>query len=190
MPDHFKGINEISVTPTHGEILKHGKQRALTQAYLASVSFVDHCVGVVLNALEKSPHADDTPVVLWSDHGFHLGEKQHWARRVLWEESTKVPFLFAGPSFAFELGCSIRLSEGGTEVSQDCEDADVDERQTFDIGGMLGAGVGFPLSDRLGLMLSGGVDLGFRTLDTGSDPEDIKNRAFFGSAALTFPLGG
>lgn len=105
-------------------------------------------------------------------------------------ESSTAFSLFAGPSFAFEVGCSIRLTEGSTEVSEDCDDADADERQTFDIGGMLGAGVGFPINDRLGLMLSGGVDLGLRTLDTASDPEDIKNRAFFGSVALTFPVGG
>ncbi|HAE10015.1 MAG TPA: choline-sulfatase, partial [Opitutae bacterium] len=41
--------------------------------------------------------ADNTIIVLWSDHGFHLGEKQHWAKRTLWEESTRVPLLFVGP---------------------------------------------------------------------------------------------
>ena len=100
VPDHFRSINQISVTPTHTEILKHGKQRALTQAYLASVSFVDHCVGTVLKALADSPHAENTIVVLWSDHGFHLGEKRHWSKRTLWEESTRVPFIFAGPGIA------------------------------------------------------------------------------------------
>jgi arylsulfatase A-like enzyme len=97
VPDHFRSINKISVTPTHDEIIKQDKQRALTQAYLASVSFVDHCVGTVLKALADSPHAENTIVVLWSDHGFHLGEKRHWSKRTLWEESTRVPFIFAGP---------------------------------------------------------------------------------------------
>ena len=78
-------------------MVNHGRQRSLTHAYLASISFVDHCVGIVLDALESSPHADNTLIVLWSDHGFHLGEKQHWAKRTLWEESTQVPLLFAGP---------------------------------------------------------------------------------------------
>ena len=54
-------------------------------------------MGIVLDALESSAYADNTIVVLWSDHGFHLGEKQHWAKRTLWEESTRVPLLFAGP---------------------------------------------------------------------------------------------
>ena len=75
----------------------HGKQRSLTHAYLASISFVDHCVGTVVDALASSPHADNTIVVLWSDHGFHLGEKQHWAKRTLWEESTRVPLVLVGP---------------------------------------------------------------------------------------------
>ena len=55
-------------------------------------------MGSVLEALKSSPHAENTLIVLWSDHGFHLGEKQHWAKRTLWEESTRVPLLFAGPA--------------------------------------------------------------------------------------------
>ena len=97
VPKNFLGINNYAVAPTHAEVTEHGKQRSLTQAYLASISFVDHCVGTVLDALKSSSHAGDTLIVLWSDHGFHLGEKQHWAKRTLWEESTRVPLVFAGP---------------------------------------------------------------------------------------------
>ena len=97
LPKNFLSINDYAVAPTHAEVIKHDKQRSLTHAYLASISFVDHCVGIVLDALKTSPHADNTLIVLWSDHGFHLGEKQHWAKRTLWEESTRVPLLFAGP---------------------------------------------------------------------------------------------
>lgn len=97
LPENFLGINDYAAAPTHAKVVEHGKQRSLTQAYLASISFVDHCVGIVMDALESSPHAENTLIVLWSDHGFHLGEKQHWAKRTLWEESTRVPFLFAGP---------------------------------------------------------------------------------------------
>lgn len=97
LPKNFLSINDYAVAPTHAEVVKHGKQRSLTQAYLASISFVDHCVGVVLDALKSSPNADNTLIVLWSDHGFHLSEKQHWAKRTLWEESTRVPLLIAGP---------------------------------------------------------------------------------------------
>ena len=97
LPTNFLGINDYAVAPTHAEVVGHGKQRSLTHAYLASISFVDHCVGTVVDALKSSPHADNTLIVLWSDHGFHLGEKQHWAKRTLWGESTRVPLLFAGP---------------------------------------------------------------------------------------------
>lgn len=97
LPPNFRSINDYAVAPKHSEVVASGKQRSLTQAYLASISFVDHCVGIVMEALENSPHADNTIVVLWSDHGFHLGEKHHWAKRTLWEESTRVPLLFAGP---------------------------------------------------------------------------------------------
>lgn len=105
LPKNFLSINDYAVAPTHFEVVKNGKQRSLTQAYLASNSFVDHCVGVVLDALKASPHANDTLVVLWSDHGFHLGEKQHWAKRTLWEESTRVPLLISGPGIQPGEGC-------------------------------------------------------------------------------------
>lgn len=100
LPMNFRNINNYAVAPKHSEVVESGKQRSLTQAYLASISFVDHCVGLVIEALKESPYADNTIVVLWSDHGFHLGEKHHWAKRTLWEESTRVPLLFAGPGIA------------------------------------------------------------------------------------------
>lgn len=67
--------------------------REAVQAYQASISFADWCVGQVLDELAASPHADNTVVVLWSDHGFHLGEKLHWHKFTLWERATRVPFL-------------------------------------------------------------------------------------------------
>ena len=97
LPKNFLNINDYAVAPTHQQVLAHGKQRSLTRAYLASISFVDHCVGLLVDALNSSPHADNTLIVLWSDHGFHLSEKQHWAKRTLWEESTRVPLLISGP---------------------------------------------------------------------------------------------
>ena len=103
--EDFLGINNYAVAPTHAEVVGTGKQRSLTHAYLASVTFVDHCVGIVLDALKNSPHADNTLIVLWSDHGFHLGEKQHWAKRTLWEESTRVPLLIAGPGVSHGKPC-------------------------------------------------------------------------------------
>ncbi len=98
IPMNFQRINDYALAPTHEEVLKSNSRRSLTHAYLASVSFVDACVGVVMEALKAGPHAENTIVVLWSDHGFHLGEKQHWAKRTLWEESTRVPLLISGPN--------------------------------------------------------------------------------------------
>ena len=67
------------------------------RCYLASISFADAQVGRVLNALEGSPYSGNTIIVLWSDHGWHLGEKEHWAKSTLWEVATRVPFIIAAP---------------------------------------------------------------------------------------------
>ena len=69
------------------------------QAYLASIALADHCLGSVLDALDASPHKDNTIVVLFADHGFHLGEKQRWAKRTIWEDGTRVPLIVAAPGF-------------------------------------------------------------------------------------------
>jgi len=71
--------------------------REMVYGYLACISFVDAQAGKVLDALEDSKYADNTIVVLWSDHGQHLGEKSHWRKQALWEESTHVPMLFKVP---------------------------------------------------------------------------------------------
>lgn len=67
------------------------------RSYLASVSFADHLVGQVLDALDAGGHADNTVVVLFSDHGYHLGEKGITGKNTLWERSTRVPLIVAGP---------------------------------------------------------------------------------------------
>lgn len=69
----------------------------LVHSYLACVSFVDDQIGKVIKALENSPHAKNTIIVLWSDHGQHLGEKRHFRKQALWEEATRVPLFFKGP---------------------------------------------------------------------------------------------
>lgn len=63
------------------------------RSYLACISWADYNVGRVLDALEKSPYSDNTIVVLWSDHGYGMGEKRHFRKFSLWEESTRVPFV-------------------------------------------------------------------------------------------------
>ncbi len=63
------------------------------RAYLACISWADFNIGRVLDALEASPYADNTVIVLWSDHGYALGEKKHFRKFALWEETTRVPFI-------------------------------------------------------------------------------------------------
>lgn len=94
VPGNFQ--YKMGVAPTLAEIKRGEKWRSMVEAYLANTAFVDHCVGKVIEGLNHGPHRDNTLVVLWSDHGFHLGEKQHVAKRTLWEESTRVPLIFAG----------------------------------------------------------------------------------------------
>jgi choline-sulfatase len=82
------------------KITSADKRTHAVQAYLASISFADAQFGRLLDTLIKSPHADNTIIVFWSDHGWHLGEKQHWHKMTLWEEATRVPFLIAAPGVA------------------------------------------------------------------------------------------
>ncbi len=74
-----------------------GKWKHAVRAYLASITCADARLGRVLDALDKSPHAKNTIIVLWSDHGWHLGEKQHWHKSTLWEEATRVPLVISAP---------------------------------------------------------------------------------------------
>lgn len=92
--------NREHVSPEHEWVKSANQWEHAVQAYLASITFADHCVGRVLDALDASTHRDDTIVVLFSDHGFHLGEKQRWAKRTLWEDGTRVPLIVSAPGFA------------------------------------------------------------------------------------------
>lgn len=74
-----------------------GKQREAVQAYLACINFVDTQVGRILDALERSPARDNTIVVLFGDHGLHLGEKQKWHKDSLWAEAARAPLIIYAP---------------------------------------------------------------------------------------------
>jgi len=77
----------------------------LVRSYLACTSFVDSQVGRVLEALDKSGETDNTIIVLWSDHGWHLGEKLITGKNTLWDRSTRVPLIFAGPGIHTNQKC-------------------------------------------------------------------------------------
>ena len=81
----------------HARMLRSGRWKEAVRAYLASISFADFQVGRLIKALDNSLYANDTLIVLWGDHGWHLGEKEHWRKFALWEEATKAPLLFVVP---------------------------------------------------------------------------------------------
>ena len=81
----------------HASVVEHGQWKRAVQAYLASMSFADDMLGRVLDALDESGYADNTIIVLWGDHGWHLGEKHHWRKFALWEEATRVPLMISVP---------------------------------------------------------------------------------------------
>jgi choline-sulfatase len=78
-------------------IKENNQWRNLVRSYLACTSFVDSQVGRLLTALDEAGVADNTIVVLWGDHGWHLGEKGITGKNTLWDRGTKVPLIFAGP---------------------------------------------------------------------------------------------
>jgi len=91
------GLRMANPTRDHKAVTDAGQWRDAVQAYLATNSFVDDQVGRLIDALDRSPRADNTVIVLWGDHGWHLGEKQHWRKFTLWEEATRAPLIFAAP---------------------------------------------------------------------------------------------
>ncbi|MBF0199233.1 MAG: sulfatase, partial [Planctomycetes bacterium] len=74
--------------------------KAFTRAYLASVAAVDDCIGQVIKALDSTGLKNNTIVVLTSDHGFNLGEKDFLFKNSLWEESTRVPLVIRAPGIS------------------------------------------------------------------------------------------
>ena len=88
---------KLAGAKTHEKIVAAGQYKNAVQGYLASTTYADVQIGRVLAALAASPYKDNTLVVLWSDHGFHLGEKDHWAKSTLWEEATHSLLMFKVP---------------------------------------------------------------------------------------------
>ena len=82
---------------SHQLVLASGQWSAAVRAYLASIHFVDRQIGRLIGALDASPHASSTCILLVGDHGWHLGEKQHWGKWTGWRESTRVPLIVVPP---------------------------------------------------------------------------------------------
>lgn len=79
-------------------IRQHGQWKQAVQGYLASIYYADAMLGRVLDTLEASQYRDNTILILWSDHGWHLGEKQHWQKFTAWRACTRVPLMIRTPT--------------------------------------------------------------------------------------------
>ena len=98
-------LNNQEENKEHEMIKKDSLWDDAVRAYLASVSYADAQLGRLLDALENSPYADNTIIFLWSDHGWHLGEKEHWRKATLWEQVTRVPLIIYAPGMAADRKC-------------------------------------------------------------------------------------
>ena len=97
IPAYAMGLNFVDHMPRTSWARDTGQWGDMVHAYLASINFADYYVGQVLDALEQSAYADNTVIVLFSDHGYLLGEKNTFQKHSLWERANKVPLIFAGP---------------------------------------------------------------------------------------------
>jgi len=83
-----------------GITLPEDKQRELIHGYYASISYTDANVGVLLNTLDSLGITDNTIIVLWGDHGWHLGDHNLWCKHSNFEQATRAPLIIAAPGLA------------------------------------------------------------------------------------------
>ncbi|WP_228852988.1 sulfatase [Aegicerativicinus sediminis] len=100
---NFGELRSYSDIPNNidvGEALPIEKQKELIHGYMACVSFIDAQIGKILDFLEDKGQLENTIIVLWGDHGFHLGDHTEWCKHSNFEQATHIPFMFAGPGVA------------------------------------------------------------------------------------------
>ena len=101
LPPHKK--NDLLDAWNHGRrswhqwVVQNGQWKEAVRGYLASITFADAMVGRLLDGLAESGLEKNTIIVLWSDHGMHIGEKENWEKFTCWEESTRIPFFVVAP---------------------------------------------------------------------------------------------
>lgn len=100
LPDMIRKMKQGRKKFHHDLLDEWGLLEEAVHGYLACVSYADAMLGRVLDALEASPYRDNTIVVIWSDHGYHQGQKGDWGKHTLWERTTNVPFIWSGPGIS------------------------------------------------------------------------------------------
>jgi arylsulfatase A-like enzyme len=91
------GVKIAKPERDHRAILESGRWKEAVQAYLAAISYADAMIGRLIDGLDKSAYRDNTIIVFLGDHGWHLGEKDHWRKFALWEEATRAPLIWVAP---------------------------------------------------------------------------------------------
>lgn len=105
IPEISRKVNELPAMPTTQWAIETKQWKNIVQSYLACTTFVDAQVGKVLDALEASPYRDNTIVILWSDHGYHIGEKNRFAKQALWDRANRVPLIVSVPDGSAGVTC-------------------------------------------------------------------------------------
>lgn len=124
--DDLSDAHNHGRTHWHKWVIENQQWKKLMQGYLASISYVDHQLGRILDALDRTPGMkNNTIIVLWSDHGFHIGEKANWEKFALWDQTSRVPLFIHAPGVSKD-GEKTRQPATLTEVYPTlCELADL-----------------------------------------------------------------
>tara|TARA_R110002049_G_scaffold18043_2_gene69412 strand:+ start:913 stop:2484 length:1572 start_codon:yes stop_codon:yes gene_type:complete len=93
----LRAFSDIDDNYNIGDIIDEAKQRELIHGYMACVSYIDAQLGKLLDELARRNILDNTVIVLWGDHGWHLGDHTEWCKHSNFEQATRIPFMFAGP---------------------------------------------------------------------------------------------
>lgn len=100
------GKTKFGPTDDYLWLKQNGLVNEATRAYLAASSFADCCLGVIFDAIEESPMRDNLIVVVWGDHGWHLGEKLRYRKATGWREATRVPLMIRTPEMKSMRQCN------------------------------------------------------------------------------------
>ncbi|HEY5315562.1 MAG TPA: sulfatase [Pirellulales bacterium] len=120
------GVKMAAPEKDHAQMLASGRWKEAVRGYLAAGAFCDAMIGRLMAGFDKSPYKDNTIIVFWGDHGWHLGEKQHWRKFALWEETTRAPLLFTVPGMTKPNSVSPRTVDFMSIYPTLCELCDLD----------------------------------------------------------------